>query len=202
MTVTSPEGCTATTLFPSALYAAPAPIANFTFSPNPPTMFNTQVLFNNGSVGANSYEWTFEQGVPATSTMENPTTLFPDGQVGLYETSLIAISDLGCRDTMTVEIQVYPEVILYAPNTFTPEGDEFNQTWNVFIEGVDIYDFQLTIFNRWGQVVWETSDPNMGWDATYNGNMVQDGTYTWFITTRDILNDNKYEFNGHVNVMR
>ncbi len=202
MTVTSPDGCIGTAIFPAALYVAPTPVANFTFSPNPPTMFNTQVLFNNSSVGATSYEWTFDQGEPATSTIENPTTLFPDGQVGLYETSLVAISDLGCTDTMTVEIQVYPEVILYAPNTFTPDGDEFNQNWRVFIEGVDVYDFQLTIYNRWGQIVWENNDPEVGWDATYNGTMVQDGTYTWFITTRDILNDNKYEFNGHVNVIR
>lgn len=202
MTVTSPEGCVGTAIFPAALYVAPAPVANFTYSPNPPTMFNTQVLFNNNSVGATSYEWTFEQGSPAVSTMENPTTLFPDGQVGLYETTLVAISDLGCTDTTTVDIQVYPEVILYAPNTFTPDGDEFNQSWHVFIEGVDTYDFQLTVFNRWGQIIWETNDPNIGWDATYNGRMVQDGTYTWFITTRDILNDNKYEFNGHVNVIR
>ncbi|MCR9172759.1 MAG: gliding motility-associated C-terminal domain-containing protein [bacterium] len=201
MTVTSPEGCVGSSLFPNALYVAPAPIANFTFSPNPPTMFNTQVLFNNGSVGASTYEWTFEQGAPSTSNVENPTTIFPDGQVGLYETSLVAISDLGCTDTIILDIQVYPEVILYAPNTFTPDGDEFNQNWHVFIEGVDIYDFELTVFNRWGQIVWQTNDPNAGWDATFNGKTVQDGTYTWFITTRDLLNDKKYEFHGHVNVL-
>ncbi len=202
LTIISPDGCAATNTFNGALVVAPAPVANFTYSPNPPTMFNTQVLFNNGSVGASTYEWTFEQGNPATSTVENPTTVFPDGTVGLYETSLIAISDLGCADTMVLDIQVYPEVILYAPNTFTPDGDEFNQEWHVFIEGIDIYDFTLTIFNRWGQVVWQTQDPNLGWDATYNGRPVQDGTFTWTITTRDLLNDKKYEFNGHLNVIK
>jgi len=202
MTVTSPNGCVGTAIFPGVLFVAPVPVANFTYSPNPPTMFNTEVLFNNGSTGADSYEWTFEQGSPATSSLENPSTLFPDGQVGTYETSLVAISDLGCTDTMILDIQVYPEVILYAPNTFTPDGDEFNQYWRVFIEGIDTYDFQLTIFNRWGQVVWENSDPNAGWDATFNGSPVQDGTYSWMITTRDLLNDKKYEFNGHVNVIR
>lgn len=202
MTVTSSDGCVGTAIFPGALYVAPVPVANFTYSPNPPTMFNTEVLFNNGSTGADSYEWTFEQGSPATSSSENPSTIFPDGEIGIYETSLVAISDLGCMDTMILEIQVYPEVILYAPNTFTPDGDEYNQDWRVFIEGIDVYDFQLTIFNRWGQVVWESSDPNVGWDATFNGNAVQDGTYNWFITTRDLLNDKKYEFNGHVNVIR
>lgn len=200
--IISPDGCIATSTFNGVLVVAPTPIANFTYSPNPPTMFNTQVLFNNASVGATNYEWTFELGSPATSTAENPTTIFPDGTVGIYETSLIAISDLGCADTMILDIQVYPEVILYAPNTFTPDGDEFNQDWRVFIEGIDEFDFSLTIFNRWGQIVWETQDPNQGWDATFNGKLVQDGMYNWAITTRDLLNDKKYEFNGHVNVIR
>ena len=201
MTVISPDGCVGTALFNGALVVAPSPVANFTYSPNPPTMFNTQVLFNNGSIGATTYHWDFELGNPETSTIENPTTIFPDGIIGVYETSLIAISDLGCADTMTLDIQVYPEVIIYAPNTFTPDGDEYNQNWRVYIEGIDAFDFELTIFNRWGQVVWATQDLTAGWDATYNGKAVQDGTYTWFITTRDLLNDKKYEFNGHVNVI-
>lgn len=113
-------------------------------------MFNTQILFNNGSVGANSYEWSFEQGSPAISTLENPTTLLPDGTIGVYEVSLIAISELGCADTTVLDINVYPEVHIYAPNTFTPDGNDFNQDWQVYIEGIDIFDFNLTVFNRWG----------------------------------------------------
>ncbi|MDB4516742.1 gliding motility-associated C-terminal domain-containing protein [Crocinitomicaceae bacterium] len=202
MTVTSVDGCVTTTLFDDVLTVAPSPTAGFTFSPSPPTMFNTHVLFNNSSLNATTYQWYFEEGSPASSTTENPTTIFPDGQIGTYDVMLIATSDLGCMDTAILEVQVYPEVILYAPNTFTPDGDEFNQTWEVFIEGVDIYDFELSIFNRWGQVVWQNNDPNQGWDGNFNGKPVQDGTYTWFITTRDLLNDAKYEFQGHVNVIR
>ncbi len=202
MTVTSFDGCITYLLFEDALVVAPSPTAGFTFSPSPPTMFNTQVLFNNSSTGATTYEWTFESGAPAGSTVENPSTVFPDGQIGTYEVQLIAISDLGCTDTALLDVQVYPEVILYAPNTFTPDGDEFNQDWRVFIEGVDIYDFQLTIYNRWGEAIWETQDPEQGWDGNYNGRPVPIGTYSWFIRTRDLLNDDKYEFEGHVNVIK
>lgn len=202
MTVTSPDGCITYSMFEDVLTVAPVPIAGFTYSPNPPTMFNTQVLFNNSSTGATSYEWTFDQGAPSSATVENPSTIFPDGTVGLYDVQLIAISDLGCADTALISVQVYPEVILYAPNSFTPDGDEHNQSWFVFIEGIDIYDFELTIFNRWGEVVWVNKDPNQGWDGNYNGLPVQDGTYTWFIRTRDLLDDEKYEFQGHVNVFR
>lgn len=202
MTVTSYEGCIVTTLFEDVLVVAPSPTAAFTFSPSPPTMFNTQVLFNNSSVGGETYQWWFEEGTPDFSSSENPSTTFPDGQIGTYEVMLVTTSNLGCTDTVTVDVQVYPEVILYAPNSFTPDGDEHNQDWRVYIEGIDVYDFELTIYNRWGEIVWETRDPEQAWDATYNGKPVSDGTYTWFIRTRDLLDDEKYEFQGHVNVFR
>jgi len=202
MTVTSPDGCITYSMFEDVLSVSPVPVAGFTYSPNPPTMFSTQVLFNNASTGATTYEWTFDQGTPSSSTVTNPSTVFPDGTVGLYDVQLIAISDMGCADTALITVQVYPEVILYAPNTFTPDGDEFNQAWFVFIEGVDIYDFELTIFNRWGEVIWVNRDPNQGWDGNYNGLPVPDGTYTWFIQTGDLLDDERYEFRGHVNVFR
>ena len=115
---------------------------------------------------------------------------------------LIVESELGCFDTITQLVQVYPEVIFYAPNTFTPDGDEFNQLWNVYIEGVDIYNFELTLYNRWGQQIWINKDPNQGWDGTYNGQYVQAGTFVWTITAKDLLNDSKYEFNGHVTILK
>jgi gliding motility-associated-like protein len=202
MVVTSSDGCVGTAFFPGALVVQPVPVANFTYSPSPVTMFNTNVVFNNGSIGGAYYQWYFEEGSPATSTSYNTTTDFPDGQVGTYEVILIVESELGCFDTITQLVQVYPEVILYAPNTFTPDGDEFNQLWNVYIEGVDIYNFELNLYNRWGQQIWINKDPNQGWDGTYNGQYVQAGTYVWTITAKDLLNDSKYEFNGHVTILK
>lgn len=202
MIVTSFDGCIDSATFNNALYVYPKPHAMFTYSPSPVTMFNTQVFFNNGSTGASTYEWTFEEGEPLVSTLQTPNVVFPDGEVGIYETMLIAISDFGCADTAWLDVQVYPEVILFAPNAFTPDGDEFNQGWRVYIEGVDIYDFDLEIFNRWGEIVWESHDPNQAWDGTLNGTPVPTGTYTWKIEASDLLNDGKYTFNGHVNVLR
>lgn len=97
---------------------------------------------------------------------------------------------------------VYPEVLLYAPNTFTPDDDELNQNWRVYMEGIDLYDFELLIFNRWGEVIWESHDISVPWDGTYNGKPVEEGTYTWVIRAKDLLNDAKYTYNGHVNVIR
>jgi len=115
---------------------------------------------------------------------------------------LIAYSDLGCRDTAIQTLIVFPEVIIYAPNAFTPDGDAFNQTWRVHMEGIDIYNFELLIYNRWGEVIWESHDIEVGWDGMYNGKPVETGTYIWTISTKDVLNDGKFNFEGHITILR
>jgi gliding motility-associated-like protein len=202
MIVTSPAGCIDSALFNNVLTVEPNPDANFSYSPNPVHMFNTDVTFNNGSYNADSYQWYFEDGEPSTSTNTNSQTQFPDGVVGSYEVILIATTDFGCADTATQIIEVLPEVLIYAPNSFTPDGDEFNQSWNVYMDGVDIFSFDLTIYNRWGETIWESHDIEVGWDGTYNGNIVPTGVYTWIVHVKDQINDGKYSFNGHINLLR
>jgi gliding motility-associated-like protein len=70
------------------------------------------------------------------------------------------------------------------------------------MEGVDVYDFELLIFNRWGETIWESHDITARWDGTYGGKIVQQGTYTWVIRAKDLINDGKYEFNGFINILK
>ncbi|MGB0933069.1 MAG: gliding motility-associated C-terminal domain-containing protein [Lishizhenia sp.] len=202
LTVTSAEGCISSSFFQNALNVIPIPNADFSWTPSPILMFNTTANFINQSDDATTYLWNITQGEPAVSALENPTTLFPDGIAGDYSVELIAYSEFGCADTITKIVTVYPEVILYAPNTFTPDGDEFNQNWRVFIEGIDIYDFELTLYNRWGEIIWVNHNPEKAWDGTYNGKVVEDGTYVWTIRAKDVLNDNVRNFKGTVTVLR
>lgn len=202
MMVTSFEGCVDSIRVENALYVQPKPVANFGYAPNPVTAFNTTVQFTNYSFNGYSYEWYFEGGYPSSSTQEDVEVQFPDGVTDSYDVILITTSELGCTDTMYHELVVQPEILIYAPNTFTPDDDEFNQDWIVYMEGVDIYDWELTLYNRWGQIIWESRDIEVPWDGTYNGLRVPDGTYPWTIRTRNVLNDEKVEFRGHVNVIR
>ncbi|MFT5859790.1 MAG: gliding motility-associated-like protein [Flavobacteriaceae bacterium] len=200
--VGSLEGCIDSLTITDLLHVDPIPVADFVYSPNPITMFNSQVYFSNLSINASTYEWYFDQGVPAQSIAENPTTVFPDGQEGTYQVMLIAASDLGCLDTAFLDVIVYSEILIYAPNAFTPDGDEHNQNWFVHMEGIDIYDFELQLFNRWGELVWESHDISVGWDGTYNGNCAQVGTYTWVVHAKDLFNDERHVFNGHVTLLK
>ncbi len=200
--IVSPDGCIDSTTFINALDVKPQPVADFKWSPEPITMFSTEVLFTNYSTGSDTYQWFFPGATPATSTLEDVSVMYPDGIAASYDVTLIATSNLGCDDTITQTIVIHPEVLIYAPNTFTPDGDEFNQSWRVYMEGIDETDFELLVFNRWGEIVFESHDLNFEWDGTYHGKIMPSGTYIWTIRTKDLLNDKKYEYKGSVNILR
>ncbi len=90
------------------------------------------------------------------------------------------------------------------PNTFTPDGDNFNEEFKpVFVSGFDPYDFHMMIFNRWGEVVFESYDANYGWNGFYGDHgIVKDGTYIWRIEFGDLNTDKKYKENGHVTILK
>jgi gliding motility-associated-like protein len=200
--VESPNGCIDSITFFNFLTVYPQPTANFTHSPNPVKMFNTEVQLTNYSSNGVSYEWFVQEGNPSYSQSEDVQIMLPDGETGSYEVLLITTSSFGCIDSLLKTIVVLPEILLYAPNTFTPDGDEFNQEWGIQMSGMDAYNFELRLYNRWGQLIWESYDPNEMWDGTYKGTLVQQGTYTWTIEAKDPNNDNKFQYSGHVLVLR
>ena len=104
----------------------------------------------------------------------------------------------------TIEtVNVTEELIFWVPNSFTPDGDSYNEYFRaIFTSGYDPYDFSLLIFNRWGEIVWESHDDEVGWDGTYGGKLVQDGTYTWKIEFKTSETDERIMINGHVNIIR
>lgn len=200
--IVTPNGCIDSATVTNMLEVYPLPKPAFSYYPSPVTILNTNVNFQNATTGAEYYDWTFEGGNPGYSSMKNPTSRFPEGYLGDYEVQLIATSEYNCVDTLVKIITVLPDVQLFVPNTFTPDGDGFNEMWNVYIQGVDIYNFTLEVFNRWGEKVWESHDIEYGWDGTYGGKIVPTGTYVWKIRAADYITDEKYEWNGHVLIMR
>lgn len=192
--VTDSEGCTDDTTITVNVAGALAANAGFTY--NPQTVSSgSQVFFNNLSENSSSWFWDFGDG--SNSTQQNPTHIYQVG--GTYQVMLIAMNNEGCDDTLYIFIEVIDEVIFYAPNTFTPNGDERNNEWVYFIS--NFYDFEIEIYNRWGERIWETTNPNEYWDGTYKGVLVQDGTYTWKVKVTPLDSDDKLQFVGHVNVL-
>lgn len=203
MTTTSVYGCVYVDTIESIITVKPTPTADFFFSNNPATIFETVVTMQDrSSFDVISWHWDSPYSNPTSSQIENPTFMFPDGVEGQYPVTLAVETELGCVDTITLNFNVVNDILFYAPNAFTPDGDEFNQVWKPEILGIDIYQFDLYIFNRWGQVVWENHDPSVGWDGTFNGKIVQDGMYVWRARVSTPYNDDKHEFSGSINLIR
>ena len=183
------------------IHDVPDPL--FYINPNPTTIFNTGLEMNNITPGANNtYLWSFPGGSPSSSSLVSPSIYYPEGIPGDYPIDLLVTNEWGCSDSVSGVAHIVSDVIIYAPNIFTPDGDEFNETWKVYIDGIDIYDFHLTMFNRWGEPVWESYNQVAEWKGSYGPNGVQDGTFVWVVECKEIATDKKYEFRGHVTVLK
>lgn len=178
-------------------------VASFTFTPNTITVFENQVDFINTSNNSDQYLWQFygNNGYYDEFTSENVNYTFP-ADTGSYEVCLSVENTNGCIDRYCTIVTVDDELIVLVPNTFTPDGDEFNQTFKAYVRGVDVYDFSFYIYNRWGEMIWESHDASIGWDGTYHGKLVQEGVYTWQIIVGELASDSRKSFEGHVNVLR
>jgi len=197
---TSSAGCVGTVTLSNYICVTPNPVASFIPNPSVLTILNPVTQMVNSSTNATSYHWDF--GDNSQSTQFQPTHEYPESP-GSYTIQLIAYSSSGCTDTAYATVVITEEVIFFVPNTFTPDDDEFNQSFNpIFTSGFDPYDFNMLIFDRWGEIIFETNNDQVGWDGTYQGELVKDGTYTWKIEFKTSANDARKIAVGHVNVLR
>ena len=182
VTVTDAIGCTSSaTIYVEDL---PGPTANFTFKPQMTTIENPLIYFQNYSTGATSYYWTF--GDDNSSEEFAPNHVY--SEPGNYHVVLYAIDDYNCIDTVGAQVIIKDISTFYIPNAIMPHRGNINSIFNVFGVNIDPDNFEMRIFNRWGNQIFYTTNPNIGWDGTYNGEYVQEGSYSYifnFITETD-----------------
>lgn len=107
------------------------------------------------------------------------------------------------EQTLQVIVSECPGVIYWVPNCFTPDGNEANQLFGpVMSDGYDINGFEFLIFNRWGNVVWESHDPDGKWDGTYGGIKCSDGVYIWKMQFNVFGDDGKISDHGHLTIIQ
>jgi gliding motility-associated-like protein len=196
------NGCSTTMTIIDYICVQNNPTAEFNFNPQTFTDVNQQVIFNNNSQGAVDYIWNFGEG--SSSEITNPSHVFEDTEEGAIIT-LTAISEFGCTHSVEHIIPYDEQEIFYVPNTFTPDGDNFNQVFApVFYSGFDPYNFSMLIFNRWGELIFETQNAEIGWDGSFGPHVgvVADGMYTWKITYKNPQTDERKILIGHVLVLR
>ncbi len=148
------------------------PTAAFTWTPNPPVE-NTITRFINQSLGATRYLWDFGDG--ASSTLANPTHLY--NATGVYRATLYAFNVADCVDSLTQDVPIIILPLLDVPNAFTP--GRFGKNGVVKVEGFGIGTLSWKIYNRWGQLVFATTDKNQGWDGIFKGVLQPMDVYTY-----------------------
>lgn len=179
------------------------PHFDFYINPNPTTIFNTTIKLTPSDLSSgHTYDWSMPEGTPATSTDETPTVFYPEGVPNDYEVTLTVTNEYGCFNTKVHTVNVLTDVIIYAPNAFTPDGDQYNEGWSVWIDGIDIYDFNCQIYNRWGEIVWESFDASATWNGTYSSDIAPEGAYVWVVQAKEGTTDKRIEFRGTVTLLR
>jgi len=203
VTITDNLGCTSPLSFPSWINAYPNPTAIFNYNPQPVTILDPTVTFSNESIGTNivSYNWNF--GDTLNTTASGPLTSFTYLNTGIYIVEFAVMTVNGCVDTIYKPIEVLEEFTIYIPNAFSPNGDDLNEEFYPLGVGISNEKYSFQIFDRWGELIFSTTDVNTRWDGKKMGyeSIVQEDTYVYKLSCRSFKGD-KFSKSGHVNVIR
>jgi len=201
LSVTTTDNCIGSLTLNNYIEVYPNPVADFLMSPAIGSIDNPIVYFEDVSTLATSWSWNF--GDPSTlglnySSIPNPQhTYLNDGS---YLVTLMVQSQHGCTDTVSKNVIIKPTYTLYIPNVFTPNGDGINDIFQAF--GTNIIEYEMFIFNRWGEQLFYTQDYNLPWDGKVQttGETYMQDVYVYKIIIRD-LNGKRRQFFGHVTLL-
>lgn len=159
--------------------------------------------FDNLTTGGDSYLWDFGDGSMNSVEFE-PYHTFPMDEAGEYEITLTSTSMFGCEAFSVKYVHVFQDYTIYVPNAFTPDGNGANEIFKPVMTGFDPQDYTMYIFNRWGDLIFETHDMEVGWDGRFAGQdfAVQDGVFTWKIEAGLKGSADSKMFVGHVSILK
>jgi len=175
----------------------PIPVADFIFTPTQPILQDPFVQFIDQSQFATSWTWDF--GTGDSSDLTNPVYEF--AEVGPYSITLYVQNEGGCEDSITKELFVFPEAFIKVPNAFTPDGNGLNDELFLFHAG--LIELELyRIYNRWGEMVFETNDISQGWNGTFRGKEQDSGTYVYYVVGRSEITNENIQLKGNFTLIR
>lgn len=205
LTVTSDSGCVGTLTKNNYISVYPNPEASFTVDPGTASIMNPVISFTNQTTGANSWNWNFGDALLSgtsndTSSLFNPPS-HTYADTGKYTITLTVSNQYGCQDFDYHTIIIEPDFIFYIPNAFTPNGDGINDTFTG--KGVFIKDFEMWIFDRWGNQIYNTADINQAWSGIVKGGnqVAQQDVYVFIVKVTDIKGK-KHNYKGTVALVK
>jgi gliding motility-associated-like protein len=200
LTLVDSTGCVSSISAASQICTDQSPMAGFSYSPSEVLVYNALVQFTNESSNAVNYQW-FISDILYSSNIETSYN-FENNGVGVYPVCLVAENTLGCLDTICQEVNVVADFSIYVPNAFSPNGKGDNDYFYPVLNGAAPEDYMLNIFDRWGALIFVTTDYLEKWDGTFHGYQAQQDIYVWKISYREAGNDKVNVIRGHVSLLR
>ncbi len=210
LTVKTDSGCVGSITKPNYVMVYPQPIAGFSWDPTDADILDPTIHFYNSSVGGNGNlpikyylgDYYLGQQDPRNWTnLTNPIHTYNDQTPGTYYVTQWVKNIYGCKDSITHPITINPAYTFYIPNAFSPNGDGRNEGFKGTGIGIDPTTYNIWIFDRWGNQIFQTTNMEETWNGRVNGVMVQEDTYCWKVRFSDISGA-KHEYHGIVNLIK
>lgn len=198
LTVTSDSGCFSTDTKNSYISVYPNPSAGFSVQPSRTTILEPVIEVNDQSSGVDFWSWNF--GDLEVSSVSDPVS-HTYADTGTFLITLITSNQYGCEDTAAHTVVIEPEFVFYIPNAFSPNNDKNNKTFSG--KGLYIKEYEMSIFDRWGNLIYKTIDLDLPWDGRLkNSNEIAEGdVYIYSIKIIDIKKDEHF-YKGIVTLLR
>ena len=195
VTATDIAGCSNTAC--SALANPPQMVGDFISDPTTTDILNSTIHFTDESPGSVTWQWSF--GDTTGSIITNPVHTY--GETGIYPVTLIVTNAQGCKDTVTHDITINDIFTFYAPNAFTPNGNGTNDIFLPKGTGWNPDTFNMWIFDRWGNIIYHTTEMYQGWNGAVKNTDVQNDVYVWKVSLSDIRGK-QHNYLGSVTVVK
>ncbi|MBS1650976.1 MAG: gliding motility-associated C-terminal domain-containing protein [Bacteroidetes bacterium] len=201
---TSDHGCRSDSLFNPYINVYQKPVADFIPNPQSTSILFPNVEFSNNSTGASTYFWDFgdlQSGNFNNSNAINPNHAYQNA--GTYYVNLVVTSLNGCKDTVQKPVEILPDVSVYIPNAFTPDGNGKNDVFMPYGVGISQDNYEMNIFDRWGELIFTSNNLSKGWNGKMNGTdtFAKEDVYVYKIKLSDIKGNKKY-YVGHVTLLK
>jgi gliding motility-associated-like protein len=206
LSVTTSAGCSDSLTLSNYITVVDSPIAAFDFSPDIIQVGDQSIQFTDASIGQiNNWLWTvnFANNIE-TSTQQNPDFSIPSNTSSEFSVVLEVTNEAGCSSSATSIISIFENATIFIPNAFTPDGNELNQYFQIEGNKIDPSDFSMQIFNRWGELIFESNNIEIGWNGNYgpNNTAAPSGVYTYQVRYRfDGMQESK-TIQGHLSLLR
>lgn len=200
--VKADNGCSSFLKKEEMIQVFPLPLASFE-SPASISILNPVARFINSSIGATSWDWNF--GDSLCTLIDNKSTLYSPkhvySEIGRYWINLKIKNNNGCMDSTIRYLDVDPQFIIYIPNAFTPNDDGKNDVF--FAKGEYINEFEMRIFDRWGNMIYYADSIDKPWNGKVNnsGDIAQQDVYVYQINLKDNKN-RKHQYIGSVTLIK